>query len=91
MSTVTESVHDSGSGDSFTYELPPPPNPSEDKALEGAEASHSGNTTPPPPNSLDVFTLTPVTALKLLCGGIQALVRITGEYVVIPPARAYYY
>jgi len=76
----TETVHDSA--DSFTFILPPRPNPSADKGLTIPISDHGGNDTPPSPNSLDVFTLTPVTALKLLCAGIESLVRITGEYVI---------
>jgi hypothetical protein len=73
-----EPVHDSV--DSFI--LPPRPNPSEDKGLLVPSPSDDVDVTPPSPASLDVFTLTPITALKLLCGGIEALVRITGEYGV---------
>ena len=70
-----EPVHDSVD----TFVLPPRPNPSEDKGLMISSPSYEADNTPPSPASLDVFTLTPVTALKLLCGGIEALVRITGE------------
>lgn len=79
--TATEAVHDSA--DSFTFILPPRPNPSADKGLNIPLNAFDDGANPPSPNSLDVFTLTPVTALKLLCGGIEALVRITGEYVYI--------
>lgn len=34
---------------------------------------------------MDVFTIGPVTALKLLCGGIEALVKITGDVPPTPP------
>jgi hypothetical protein len=71
-----EPIHDSAD----TFVLPPPPSPSADKGLTLAAPSDNGDTTPSSPSSLDVFTLTPVTALKLLCRGIEALVRITGEY-----------
>ena len=69
-------IHDSV--DAFV--LPPRPDPSEDKGLLIPSPSDDTYMCPPSPASLDVFTLTPVTALKLLCGGIEALVRITGEY-----------
>lgn len=72
---MAELIHDSV--DAFV--LPPKPDPSEDKGLLIPSPNDDSDTTPPSPASLDVFTLTPVTALKLLCGGIEALVRITGE------------
>lgn len=77
MSPATESIHDSA--DSFTFILPPRPNPAQDKGLSIPAGTYDGTMTPPSPGVLDVFTITPVTALKLLCGGIEALVRITGE------------
>jgi hypothetical protein len=75
-------VHDSA--DSFTYILPPPPNPSADAGLS-VKVPGDEPGTPPSPNSLDVFTIGPVTALKLLCAGIEALVRVTGDVPPTPP------
>lgn len=75
-------VHDSD--DSFYILPPPPPNPSSDAGLAVTPGS-DGSTTPPSPNSLDVFMLTPVTALKLLCAGMEALVRVTGDVPPTPP------
>ncbi|KAG4431127.1 hypothetical protein IFR05_013396 [Cadophora sp. M221] len=75
-------VHDST--DSFTYLLPPRPNPSADAGLAIKTCRDDGSS-PPSPNSMDVFTIGPVTALKLLCGGIEALVRITGDVPPTPP------
>lgn len=75
--------HDSD--DYFTFP-PPPPDPSTDSAL--SLASHDDMTTPPSPpspNSLDVSTLNAVTSLKLLCAGIEALVRVTGDVPPTPP------
>ncbi|RDW65349.1 putative PCL7 [Coleophoma crateriformis] len=74
-------IHDSA--DSF-FILPPPPNPSSDAGLAITPESDSDGPLPSP-NSLDVFTLTPVTALKLLCAGIEALCRITGDVPPTPP------
>jgi len=79
----TEAVHDSA--DSFTLVLPPRPDPSADRALTIAALKDGMQSPPPSPNSLDVFTLTPVTALKLLCAGVEALVRITGDVPPTPP------
>lgn len=78
----TPYVHDSN--DSFTYILPPKPNPSRDSGLT-IKTSDSPDGTPHLPNSLDVFTIGPITALKLLCAGIEALVKITGDVPPTPP------
>ncbi|TAQ90860.1 hypothetical protein B7494_g782 [Chlorociboria aeruginascens] len=75
-------VHDSA--DSF-YIPPPPPNPSADAGLSMPPVGYDVDAAPPSPKSLDVFTLTPVTALKLLCAGIEALVRVTGDVPPTPP------
>lgn len=75
-------IHDSA--DSFTYHLPPRPNPSADTGLAIKTCDDIGGP-PPSPNCMDVFTIGPVTALKLLCGGIEALVRITGDVPPTPP------
>lgn len=64
---------------------PPPPDPSTDLGL-AISASSSGDDVPPPsPPNLDIFTLPPTSALKLLCAGIEALVRITGDVPPTPP------
>ena len=61
-SHLVSPVHDSA--DAF-YILPPPPNPSADAGLKVTPGTDdSGTHTPPSPGSLDVFALTPVTALK---------------------------
>ncbi|ORY59270.1 cyclin-domain-containing protein, partial [Pseudomassariella vexata] len=64
----------------------PPPNPNADPNLPYQAR------TPPPlhhvthtPSSQDLFKLTPIAALKLLSGGIEALVRITGDIPPTPP------
>lgn len=82
-SESTPFVHDSA--DSFSYTLPPRPNPSADAGLSITPRSDDPNTTPPSPNSLDVFTIGPIVALKLLCAGMEALVRITGDVPPTPP------
>ncbi|ESZ97167.1 hypothetical protein SBOR_2423 [Sclerotinia borealis F-4128] len=77
------STHDTD--DSTDRELPPPPNPSSDAGLTVHLCSNDREVSPPSPNSIDIFTLSPVTALKLLCAGIEALVQFTGD---IPPMPA---
>ncbi|RDW59632.1 putative PCL7 [Coleophoma cylindrospora] len=80
---ISQPSHIHDSADSF-FILPPPPNPSSDAGLAVTPGSDSDGSLPSP-NSLDVFTLTPVTALKLLCAGIEALCRITGDVPPTPP------
>lgn len=72
--------------DCFSYSIPqqpPAPIPSADAGL--AIAAQNEEIVPGSPNSFDVFTITPITALKLLCAGIEALVRITGDVPPTPP------
>jgi hypothetical protein len=66
------------------HEPPPPPNPSADAGLTIRSPTLEVEPSTPP-SGLDVFTLPPVTALKLLCAGIEALVRITGDVPPTPP------
>ncbi|KAL0932370.1 cyclin-dependent protein kinase complex component [Colletotrichum truncatum] len=70
----------SDSNSSDVPELPPPPNPSLDPRLSIAEDSP-----PNVPENDDVFKLSPRSAMKLLSGGIEALVRITGDIPPTPP------
>ncbi|PBP17848.1 hypothetical protein BUE80_DR011387, partial [Diplocarpon rosae] len=76
-------IHDSA--DSFSYILPPKPNPSADTGLAIKSNRNYSSSPPLSPNSMDVFTIGPVVALKLLCGGIEALVKITGDVPPTPP------
>lgn len=66
-------------------EPPKTPNPSADAGLSIATPNIDADSSPPSPSSLDVFTITPVTALKLLCAGVEALVRVTGDIPPTPP------
>lgn len=74
-----------GSDDHTDHELPPPPNPSSDAGLTVNHCANDRGVSPPSPSSIDIFTLSPITALKLLCAGIEALVQFTGD---IPPTPA---
>lgn len=66
---------------------PSAPDPSTDPGVVPPIAS------PPPddgalPEDLDIFILTPVTALKMLCNSIDALVKITGDVPPTPPLHS---
>ncbi|TQN64460.1 PHO85 cyclin-7 [Colletotrichum shisoi] len=62
-------------------DLPPPPNPSSDPRLSIANSDSPPNV----PENDDIFKLSPRSAMKLLSGGIEALVRITGDIPPTPP------
>jgi hypothetical protein len=67
------------------HEQPKKPDPSADTGLSAYPSEYGGDILPPSPSSLDIFTLPAVTALKLLCAGVEALVRITGDIPPTPP------
>uniref|UniRef100_L2FZ74 Cyclin-dependent protein kinase complex component n=1 Tax=Colletotrichum fructicola (strain Nara gc5) TaxID=1213859 RepID=L2FZ74_COLFN len=69
------------SNSSEVPELPPPPNPSLDPRLSITDAESPPNA----PENDDVFKLSPRAAMRLLSGGIEALVRITGDIPPTPP------
>lgn len=65
---------------------PPPPIPSDDPKLASqARTPPPLHHAPPDLTSQDLFKLSPVAALKLLSGGIEALVRVTGDIPPTPP------
>jgi len=71
---------------SSTPQLPRPPCPSADVGIStGSGESSVDPGVIPDPDILDVFTLTPIAALKMLCGLIETLVRITGDMPLTPP------
>lgn len=68
-----------------TARFPPKaPDPSTDAGL-AIEQAPDDAMLPPSPPILDVFTLPPTSALKLLCAGIEALCRVTGDIPPTPP------
>lgn len=69
-------------------QLPPPPSPSADAGIAKARekgAIHEDQGLIPNAADIDVFTLSPVAALKILCDSLEALVRITGDIPPTPP------
>ncbi|KAL9131114.1 MAG: hypothetical protein Q9217_000876 [Psora testacea] len=69
-----------------TPQLPPPPSPSTDAGIApNKQASHEDHGTLPDPAELDIFTLSPVAALKVLCSSLETLIRITGDIPPTPP------
>ena len=64
-------------------ELPAPPRPSADPGVVTNPTSPSEDQgTLPDGDDIDIFLLTPVVALKMLCSSVEALVLLTGD---IPP------
>ena len=67
-------------------QIPRPPSPSADRGIfPVAESSLSDSGTFPRAEDLDIFTLSPVAALRMLCSTIETLVRITGDIPPTPP------
>ncbi|KAI1413587.1 cyclin-domain-containing protein [Hypoxylon sp. FL1857] len=64
---------------------PPPPVPSADPKLLWQARTPPPLHTAPSPSSHDLFKLTPIAALKLLCAGVESLVRVTGDIPPTPP------
>jgi Cyclin len=67
--------------------LPSAPDPSTDPGVVPPIAS------PPPddgaiPEDVDIFVLSPVAALKMLCRSIDSLVKLTGDVPPTPPLRS---
>ncbi len=67
--------------------LPSAPDPSTDPGVVPPIASppHDDGTVP---EDLDVFVLSPVAALKMLCRSIDSMVKLTGDIPPTPPVRS---
>ncbi|GAW11036.1 hypothetical protein ANO14919_003750 [Xylariales sp. No.14919] len=66
--------------------LPPPPVPSRDPVLiTRARTPPPLRAVPTDSSSADPFEVPPTAALKLLCAGIESLVRVTGDIPPTPP------
>ena len=69
--------------------LPPPPEPSADGGIVPALNTTSKDTDAiPQGDDIDIFTLSSVAALKILCGTVETLVKITGDVPPTPPVNA---
>jgi len=67
-------------------EQPPPPRPSRDTGIKPSIPSPTNDDGVIPDDAeIDIFTLTPVAALKMLCSSVEGLVRITGDVPPTPP------
>ena len=79
------SESESGSTQIVVPTLPAPPRPSVDPgiAIQTAFEAESGEI--PEGKDIDVFTLAPVAALKMLCSAVEELVLITGDVPPTPP------
>lgn len=65
---------------------PAPPSPSRDIGIKPRISSPTTDDgVIPDDEDIDIFTLNPVAALKMLCSSIEALVRITGDVPPTPP------
>lgn len=67
--------------------LPSAPDPSTDPGVVPPITSPPQGKDPLP-EDLDIFVLTPVAALKMLCGGIESLVKFSGDIPPSPPLRS---
>ena len=66
--------------------IPRPPSPSADPGvIPVTESSLADSGTVPNADDIDIFTLSPVAALRMLCSTVETLVRITGDILPSPP------
>lgn len=69
--------------------LPPPPEPSADQGIiPRPDAVAEDSDAIPKGKDIDIFTLSPLAALKLLCATVETLVKITGDIPPTPPVSA---
>ena len=68
--------------------LPKPPEPENDTGIIPDVQHAVPEEIEIDPDDLDIFTLAPVAALKLLCRSVDTLVRMTGDLPPTPPAQS---
>ena len=67
-------------------QLPRPPSPSADRGIVPAlQACSVESATFPNADDIDIFTLSPVSALRMLCTTVENLVLLTGDIPPTPP------
>ncbi|KAI9702520.1 MAG: hypothetical protein M1836_001000 [Candelina mexicana] len=66
---------------------PPPPNPASDVAVvpEIVSPAYDKGIPVPEDPEIDIFTVSPVAVLKMLCGSLEALAQVTGDAAPTPP------
>jgi hypothetical protein len=82
-----EAAQDETNTSNAPSEPPAKPNPADDPGVVpsiGSPLPEEGTT----PDELDIFVLSPVAALKMLCRYIDTLVRFTGDIPPTPPVRS---
>ena len=85
MGTIHEN-HITPSTATAMPQLPRPPSPSADRGIVPAlQASSAESATFPNADDIDIFTLSPVSALRMLCTTVENLVRLTGDIPPTPP------
>ncbi|RMD42661.1 hypothetical protein DV735_g2477, partial [Chaetothyriales sp. CBS 134920] len=89
MSTADEAnAKDLTRSQSSTPPLPRPPEPENDRAIVPPIKSPLPDEDAFDSDNLDIFTLTPLAALKLLCRSVDSLVLATGDVPPTPPPRS---
>lgn len=73
---------------SNTPEQPKAPNPEQDAGIIPTVKSPGREDGDIDPETVNIFTLEAVAALKLLCKSVDALVRMTGDIPPTPPVRS---
>ena len=67
-------------------QIPRPPSPSADRGIHPVTESFLADSGSfPDADKIDIFTLGPVAALRMLCSTVETLVRITGDIPPTPP------
>jgi hypothetical protein len=88
MSAENQSSDELNRQRTATPPLPKPPEPENDCGIVPSIKSPGPEEDELNPENLDIFKLEAVSALKLLCRGVETLVRLTGDIPPTPPARS---
>ena len=86
MGTAPDESYGESDPATVRLQLPRPPSPSADRGIfPVTESSLADAGTFPDADDIDIFTLSPVAALRMLCSTVENLVRITGDVPPTPP------